>query len=304
MLIALSPSPTEKGPSVPILSPKRHLSEQSSGSAGCGEDAAPQAILTPERGHTVGRPPVRLPSAARACVQTEPFEEVLNHEQVNQKGEIKEGKALGRQGGGGVVGSTSKIWNKYLRHLLWMLRRTKPLSELLRENLPRTWIKGCLLHRPETPPKATGHPTQVSNPHLAPSTSQLTNHHWHQQATWCHAAATPSQLLTSSKVSAFIVPHPKHRYAGSLEDQSRHRGRMEACSRGSGRAGTGLLRQSLGWVGAAPAAPPRGRTVFRAEKSRSRMAGQGEASAYQTHQAPLRTAAVACHSGCALENHP
>lgn len=151
MLIAFSPSPSEKEASVPILSPNvallsraqaalMHLSRQTPAFPGaCCKDTAPQAILTTVRGSV---PPVRLPSVARACLQTKHFEEVLNREQVNQKGKIKKGKALGRQAGGGVVGSPSKLWNNHLQHSLWMLRGTKSLSELLRENLSMTCIKG------------------------------------------------------------------------------------------------------------------------------------------------------------------
>lgn len=98
-----------------------------------------------------------------------------------------------------MAGSTSKLWNKHLQYLLWMLRGTKSLSELLRENLSMTRIKGCLLHHYGTPPEATGHPAWASNPHLALGTSQLPNHHQHRWAVPRGATLQPCQASFSLK---------------------------------------------------------------------------------------------------------
>lgn len=55
-----------------------HLSRQAPATWGLQEDAAPRAILTPLWGTPTGIPPVWLTSAARACIQTKHFEEVLS----------------------------------------------------------------------------------------------------------------------------------------------------------------------------------------------------------------------------------
>ena len=144
-----------------------------------------------------------------------------------------------------------------------MLRGTKSLSELLRENLTMTCIRGCLLHHCGNPPEAAGHPARASNPHVALGTSQLTNHHRHRWAVprgatlWPHRASfspNPRGLQASNKkflLFLFQIQNnstqgPSGTKASPGEGQRRVAGVV-------GEWGAGLLLQSLGWAGAAPA---------------------------------------------------
>lgn len=78
-----------------------------------------------------------------------------------------------------------------------------------------TWIKGCLHHHCGSPPEATEHLDQATNPRLMLGTLQLTNHSWHPWAV-PHSAAAPSQLLAKTprvrglqqRAFACIIPNP------------------------------------------------------------------------------------------------
>lgn len=145
------------------------------------------------------------------------------------------------------MGSTSKLWNKHLQHSLWMLRGTKSLSELLRE---RPGLKDAFSISEETPLRP--HDIRLRPPgpwhipaHKPPPVSLGC-------AARCRSAATRRQLPSETprlrglqeRVSPFVIPDPKHLYAGSLQQLGWHRERMEAHGWGDGRAGAGLLLPS------------------------------------------------------------
>lgn len=149
---------------------------------------SPTSNLDPAWGTPTGVPPVRLPPAARACVQTKHFEQVLSRSTRKErptKGKPREGRQGEVWWGAPVSSGRSTFSICY-----GCSEGQKSLSELLRENLSVTRIKGCPLHHCGNPPEATGHPGWASNAHPALGTSQLANHRRHQRAARCHHSHT------------------------------------------------------------------------------------------------------------------